>query len=504
MLTDTIIEAVSVFPLFGAGEARSSRSRDLLAHPLCFFLSLFLSNLFSLYCPLLNLLYFGVWRSNLSLQRRRVQSHMNPVLAVSLSTWLILLCSAAPDSSLVMSVNRVSGESPEESYTGAWSQLLMAGFDDVSPWRNRLSSPIVLSVPVEPPAAFYYSFKLTVMDPPTQISGCYAKSTGTKLLSRDSRKDLSQNSLKNHTDPSCSLRAISVSLGGIGLSPQTPLAVAHTNTCSISLSFLDFTNQWINSVFAKSSWLRYGNAGRGSVCLKSLLAPLESRVKLLSLFVGMKGKSSEDSHPWLLVTGAVNSETSNNVHQQQRSTLTRTSIISLPLVSQVLLKTEDYSPLATFLTTVAKQISSCQGHERSFSPILLFAGENLSTKTPLYKRYPSLGLKASECFRLHNRLISCVMVCLGPEDTTRIIPMRLEVVEHSTSRHTVTISKSEDFKGRSIFSTRFLASGSFDINLDILSNIAMFVSLSFTCFAFKFPKSTAHHMFDGAWIYVNL
>ncbi|KAG2322636.1 hypothetical protein Bca52824_015849 [Brassica carinata] len=179
----------------------------------------------------------------------------------------------------------------------------MVGLEAVSPWRSWLSSSIVLSAPVEPLVVSYCSCKLAVMDLQAQISGCYSKSTGTKLFSRGSRKDPSQTSLAIHTDPSCSLRARSVSLDGIGLSPQTPFAVAHTNKCSLLLSFLNFTDHWRNSVLVKSSWLRHGNAGRVSVCPNSLLAPLESIVKLISLSVGVKGKISEPSHPWFLVTG---------------------------------------------------------------------------------------------------------------------------------------------------------------------------------------------------------
>ncbi|KAH0905766.1 hypothetical protein HID58_037595 [Brassica napus] len=96
------------------------------------------------------------------------------------------------------------------------------------------------------------------MDLLAQISGCYSRSTGTKLFFRGFRKDRSQTSLPNHIDPFCSLRAKYVSLDGFGLSPKTPLTVAHTNKCSPLLSFLDFTDQWLNFDFVKSSWLGSG------------------------------------------------------------------------------------------------------------------------------------------------------------------------------------------------------------------------------------------------------
>lgn len=94
------------------------------------------------------------------------------------------------------------------------------------------------------------------------------------------------------------------------------------------------------------------------------------------------------------------------------------------------------------------------------------------------------------------------MVRLGPEDTTRLIPVRPEVLEHSTSRYKVTILKSERFEGRSKFFMWLLAGGTFEINLDILLNLSKFVYLSLLCFALVFPKKIAHHCFDVAFIFI--
>lgn len=145
------------------------------------------------------------------------------------------------------------------------------------------------------------------------------------------------------------------------------------------------------------------------------------------------------------------------------------------------MKLEDCSPLAFFLAKKASQTSSCRCHERSFSTLLLIVGVHLYTSTPLNKRYLTRGLRANEHCCFPDSLISCVMVRFGPEDTTRIILLRLEVVKHSTSRLKVTISKSEDFKGPNTFSMRLLASGSFDINFDPLSNLAKFSIFSLIC-----------------------
>lgn len=163
---------------------------------------------------------------------------------------------------------------------------------------------------------------------------------------------------------------------------------------------------------------------------------------------------------------------------------------------------EDCSPVA-FIKMV-NQTSSRRGHERSFTSFLLFVEVNLSTKTPLHERYLSLGFKAKEYYHFLNHLLSCVMVRLGPEDTTRLIPMKLEVLELSTSRYTVTISESEKFEERSTYSMSLLACGIFEINFDFLSNLSKFVSLSFYCFALEFLKMIAHHMFDVALIHVMI
>lgn len=203
------------------------------------------------------------------------------------------------------------------------------------------------------------------------------------------------------------------------------------------------------------------------------------------------------------VSGAIYgfTETSNNV-SHQRSILTRASIETQLLFGQSVLKIEDCSPSATFLTTMASQTSSCRGHERSLYPILLFVRVNLSTKTPFCERYLSLGVKVNEHCRFPNCMLSCVMVRLGPEDTTRLIPVRLEVVERSTSRYTVTILEFEKFEGRSTFSMRLFVSGSFECNFDTLSNLSKFVSLSLFCFAVEISKRTAHCWLDVAFVHV--
>ncbi|KAH0882715.1 hypothetical protein HID58_058811 [Brassica napus] len=69
-------------------------------------------------------------------------------------------------------------------------------------------------------------------------------------------------------------------------------------------------------------------------------------------------------------------------------------------------------------------------------------------------------------------------------DTTRLISMNFEVLEHSKSRYTVTTFKSERFKGRRNFLMWLLADGTFEIDFNVLSNLS----------------KIAHHLLDVAFI----
>lgn len=101
-------------------------------------------------------------------------------------------------------------------------------------------------------------------------------------------------------------------------------------------------------------------------------------------------------------------------------------------------------------------------------------------------------------FRFLNCLLSCVMVRLGPEDSTRLIPVRLEVVERSTSQYTVTIIKSENFEGRRLF-----ACGSFD-KLGHSIKLPKFVSLSLFALLLIFSKGPHIALFDVAFVHVTV
>ena len=135
----------------------------------------------------------------------------------------------------------------------------------------------------------------------------------------------------------------------------------------------------------------------------------------------------------------------------------------------------------------ANQNSSCWGHDKSFYSFLLFVGVNISTKTLLQRGTLLLAPKPMN-----------IVAFL----TTKLIPMRSDVLEHSTTRHTVTIFTSKRFIGCSNFFMRLLAGGTSETNFDISSNLSKFVSLSLYYFALDFPKKTAHHISDVAFNHV--
>ncbi|KAL0665765.1 hypothetical protein Bca4012_028469 [Brassica carinata] len=73
---------------------------------------------------------------------------------------------------------------------------------------------------------------------------------------------------------------------------QTPFEATHTDDCSTFLSLFDHNDQWLGFGSVKSPGLQHGNAGVGCLCLESTLVHSEVGVKPISLFVGIKVKSS--------------------------------------------------------------------------------------------------------------------------------------------------------------------------------------------------------------------
>ncbi|KAL0803580.1 hypothetical protein Bca101_096070 [Brassica carinata] len=105
-------------------------------------------------------------------------------------------------------------------------------------------------------------------------------------------------------------------LFGSGLSPENPLAAAHTYECSFYRSLLDFTDHRLGVGSVKSPWLHYGNAGVGVFCLNSMLTLLESIVKPIYLS-DVNMKSSEVRVSFFGAIFGVNSKFLSKVHHQR-------------------------------------------------------------------------------------------------------------------------------------------------------------------------------------------
>ncbi|KAL0866570.1 hypothetical protein Bca101_045688 [Brassica carinata] len=363
----------------------------------------------------------------------------------------------------------------------------------------------------------------------------------------DSKQCLSSSSAKKltFTDSVCSTQTF--------MTKFTTGGHCNFKLCSSLFSWTDSIDKWLMCGFSKI-FGSDGNVGGRSLCLTSATASLSNLVKLIYLNAVVKvarpslsgvkypslttiihsqqllnflyslvlcsHMSNAATDPKIEISskktyvlgidglfyvfGAVDgdrSPRSSKIRHHPENPTSKTvrqiqSVVRSPLML------EDCSPVA--LIEKADQTSSCRGIERSYPSFLLFVEVNLSTKIPLYERHFSLGFKAKEYCHFPNRLLSCVMVCLGPEDTTRLIPMRFEVLELSTSRYTVTISEFGNFNWHSKYSMSLLASGTFEIISDFLSNLFKFVSLSLFCLALKFLKRIAHHMFDVVFIHVTV
>ncbi|CAN6870321.1 unnamed protein product [Brassica oleracea] len=280
-------------------------------------------------------------------------------------------------------------------------------------------------------------------------------------------------------------------------SPQTLFTYALPGICSLMSSLLDFDDQRVCLGSMTTLWIRRGNVGVRSFCLNPTpgysanLAKLifqefvirANRSSLLDLtlwclpvtavcaqkpsylvdssflcsswsrtnmYSKMEGPSMEPCKLGLelrsYLSGAIVGVNPHNLSQSHHQSLppTRANVITRLNLNWSLPKLEDCSPLDFCLHKSLTKFPHVQGHERSFPHVLLLVGENFTIKTPLHERYFSLGLKTLEYYRFLNRLVSCVMLCMGSEDTTRLMPMRTEVLERPKSQFTVIILKLEE------------------------------------------------------------
>ena len=256
----------------------------------------------------------------------------------------------------------------------------------------------------------------------------------------------------------------------------------------------------LNSVLGKLSWLQHGNVEAESSCLSSVIAFMESIVKLNPLSVSVKPQMV-GSQGYAFLLGAIfgGFPKCSSIAHHQSSTLTRANTKGFLLFSWSLSKLEDCSPLALLLIK-ASQNSSCRANERPLSTIIRFVGVTTSIKIPL-REDSVFGYVVNELCRYLDRLMPYVMVRLGPEGTTILIPMRIEVTEHSTSRYTVTISV-EELEGRCNLFRSLLVCGTFELSFDLLSGLSKLVSLSFYYLVLNVFSTIANLLLDVAFIFV--
>ncbi|WZY92393.1 hypothetical protein YC2023_064722 [Brassica napus] len=246
-------------------------------------------------------------------------------------------------------------------------------------------------------------------------------------------------------------------------SPRTPLVAAPSDDCSPLQSLLENNDQGLSFGSEKSPWIQHGNAGVHMFCLESMLVPLESEVKSTSLFVRVKEssalmselsqektisamfwcergiifgsyisgltvlvqcftehllKSSQDSRSFSTISFWTTLPKCMRRPQLATSTPSQCSVSSPNLR---LLKLETNSPLKLSFMVKFHQPSSRQGRERSLSTSS-FSKERIILQTSLFVRDRLIPIAISEkLFNPFTILLSCLEVCTGSEDATRLV-----------------------------------------------------------------------------------
>ncbi|KAF8109711.1 hypothetical protein N665_0093s0063 [Sinapis alba] len=142
-------------------------------------------------------------------------------------------------------------------------------------------------------------------------------------------------------------------------------------------------------------------------------------------------------------------------------------------------KLDPNCPITSTNMVMVIQTSSRQGRERSFHSSS-FLKERIHSPTSLFDRgdFPPV-FKFRKNYQFPNRLLSYVMVHLGPVDATILSQMRVEVMDGVATSHCFVTNRSfEDFEVRFEPFLVWIASGNFDIFYNVLSNFFKFVSLS--------------------------
>ncbi|KAG2264556.1 hypothetical protein Bca4012_078280 [Brassica carinata] len=373
-----------------------------------------------------------------------------------------LFCGSVPVSPPVMIVNRVSGESPEESYSRACSQLLMVGFEAVSPWRSWLSSSMVLSALVEPPAV-------------SDCSSCPLPHLWTEL---DCHRRL----------PSTSTRSLMFVLPK-GKSYFVCLLCGRGNRSDILLPELVRT---IHVIFCEHN-------GQSRQLLTTQCVDLQKQfpASLADFILRVKGHCPESLQDrrsvlslsyWSALTILIRRPKLSNSSSRQ---------CSVPIPYMRFLKLTSFSLLNLSFFDKFVQNSSRRGRERSISTSS-FSKERNYPLISLCLRGDSLPeLKTGKSYQFPSHLLSYVKVRLEPVDATIHIVMRVEVLDGVATSHVIVTNRSllAEFEERCKSFIDWIVSGIFDFLLKALSNFLKFVSLSLyfiECYALDLAFSLAH------------
>ncbi|RID64599.1 hypothetical protein BRARA_E03524 [Brassica rapa] len=144
------------------------------------------------------------------------------------------------------------------------------------------------------------------------------------------------------------------------------------------------------------------------------------------------------------------------------------------------LKLVSNSPVTLTILVKFIQTSSRQGRERSLSTSS-FSKERIVPSKSLFTRGDPLPVfKTGKSYQFPNRLLSYVMVHLGPVDTTTLSPMRVEVLDGVATSYAIVTNRVllEDLEVRFESSLDLIVGGNFYIFHNALSNFFKFVSLS--------------------------
>ncbi|CAN6880151.1 unnamed protein product [Brassica oleracea] len=195
---------------------------------------------------------------------------------------------------------------------------------------------------------------------------------------------------------------------------------------------------------------------------------------------------------------------------KQPSMTTTFTSSSTPLVqNSERLKLVSNSPVTLTILVKFIQTSSRQGRERLLSTSS-FSKERIVPSKSLFTRGDPLPVLTGKSYQFPNRLLSYVMVHLGPVDTTTLSPMRVEVLEGVATSYAIVTNRVllEDLEVRFESSLDLIVGGNFYIFHNVLSNFFKFVYLSLYSFELNvgvlFDQFAHRGLYDAVFILVTV